>query len=121
MLQVFYLDVAYVCNCFQVSLGVFASVSDSCFKYFIYLQTYVASVAFRCFKSKSGCCTCSNMTRLLQLLEEARGVGRGVDAAWGSGWDADAVWGRAVHRVQAWKEGASVGVRTRTFVQTSGR
>ena len=44
MLQVFYLDVAYV----------FASVSDTYFKCFIYLQTYVASVASECFKSISG-------------------------------------------------------------------
>ena len=33
MLQVFYLDVAYVCNVFQVFLG----VSDACFKCFICL------------------------------------------------------------------------------------
>ena len=45
----FYLDVAYVCNGFQVFSGVFASVSDSCFKCFICLQTYV-SVASKCFK-----------------------------------------------------------------------
>jgi hypothetical protein len=32
----------------------FASVSEVCFKCFICLQTYVASVASRCFKSKSG-------------------------------------------------------------------
>jgi hypothetical protein len=38
MLQVFYLDV-YICflQWFQVFLGVFASVSDACFKCFIYL------------------------------------------------------------------------------------
>jgi hypothetical protein len=39
---------------FQVFLGVFACVSDSCFKCFICLQTYVASVVSRCFKSRSG-------------------------------------------------------------------
>jgi hypothetical protein len=54
MLQVFYLDVAYVCNDFQVFSGVFSNVSDACLKYFICLQTYVASVASRCFKSRSG-------------------------------------------------------------------
>jgi hypothetical protein len=36
-LQVFYLDVAYVCNDFQMFSGVFASVSDACFKCFICL------------------------------------------------------------------------------------
>ena len=51
MLQVFYLDVVYmVLKCFS---GVFASVSDACFKCFICLQTYVASVASGCFKSRS--------------------------------------------------------------------
>jgi hypothetical protein len=50
MLQVFYLHVAYVNNDFQVF---FASVSDACFKYFICLQTYVISVASRCFKDRS--------------------------------------------------------------------
>jgi hypothetical protein len=38
------------CKCFRVC---FASVFDACFKYFIYFQTYVASVAFKCFKSRS--------------------------------------------------------------------
>jgi hypothetical protein len=37
MLQMFYLDVAYVCNGFQVFFMCFASVSDACFKCFIYL------------------------------------------------------------------------------------
>jgi hypothetical protein len=51
MLQVFYLDVAYVCNDFQVF---FASISDACFKCIICLQMYVVSVVSECFKSKSG-------------------------------------------------------------------
>ena len=53
MLQVFYLDVAYVFQWFQVFSGVFASVSDTCFKCFICLQTYVANVLSGCFKSRS--------------------------------------------------------------------
>ena len=53
MLQVFYLDVAYVCNGLQVFSCVFAIVLDSCFKCFIDLQTYIASVASGYFKSKS--------------------------------------------------------------------
>jgi hypothetical protein len=41
----FYLDVAYVLQCFfQVFLGVFASISATCFKCFICLQTNVANV-----------------------------------------------------------------------------
>jgi hypothetical protein len=53
MLQVF---LSGCCVCFtmvsSVFSGVFASVSDTCFKCFIYLQTYVASVASGCFKSR---------------------------------------------------------------------
>ena len=44
----------YFCNGFKCFLGVFASVSDACFKCFIYLQTYVTSVASECFKSRLG-------------------------------------------------------------------
>jgi hypothetical protein len=44
MLQVFYLDVAYVCN-------VFSSVSPACFKRSICLYFNVANVASRYFKS----------------------------------------------------------------------
>jgi hypothetical protein len=35
-------------------LQLFSSVSEAYFKYFICLQTYIASVASRCFKSRSG-------------------------------------------------------------------
>jgi hypothetical protein len=51
-LQVLHLDVAYVCNDFQVFLDVFASVLDVCFKCSIYLLLYVATVTCRCFKSR---------------------------------------------------------------------
>jgi hypothetical protein len=37
MLKVFYLDVVYVCNGFQVFISVFVSVSSTCFKCFICL------------------------------------------------------------------------------------
>jgi hypothetical protein len=49
----FYLDVAFVCNGFQVFLGVFASVLEACFKCFICLQIHVASIASVCFKGRS--------------------------------------------------------------------
>jgi hypothetical protein len=67
ILQVFYLDAAFVCNGFQVLQMFFQVFSDACFKCFIYLQTYVASVAPRYFKSRSDvahvtmwpdCCSC---------------------------------------------------------------
>jgi hypothetical protein len=66
----FYLDVAYVsqiclqvlfdrmlhmfCNGFSSVLGVFSSVSDACFKCFIFLQTHVAKVSSGCCKSRTG-------------------------------------------------------------------
>jgi hypothetical protein len=66
----FYLDVAYVfthmfasvfvrmlhmfCNGFSSIFRFFASVSDTCFKCFIFLQTHVAKVLSRYFKSRSG-------------------------------------------------------------------
>jgi hypothetical protein len=50
MLQVFYPNVAHILQWFS---GVFASVSDARSKYFIYLETYIASVASGCFKSRS--------------------------------------------------------------------
>jgi hypothetical protein len=64
-----YLDIAYVSHMwckyfiwilrmfymvFKCFSGVFASVSDAYFKCFICLQTYVASVASGCFRTKSG-------------------------------------------------------------------
>ena len=77
MLQVFYMHVAsicfecfqvfhtYVCKCFIWMLhmfamvfncfsGVFASVSDACFKCFICLLLYATTVASGHFKSRSG-------------------------------------------------------------------
>jgi len=53
MLQVFYMNVAYVCNGFKYFSDVFASVSYARFKCFIFLRTYVVSVVFGCFKSRS--------------------------------------------------------------------
>ena len=49
-LHVFYLDVAYGCSGFQVFFQVFSEV---CFKCFNCLQTYVATIVFGCFKSRS--------------------------------------------------------------------
>jgi hypothetical protein len=47
MLHIF----AMVFKCFS---DVFASVSDTCFKYFICLLLYVVTIASRCFKSRPG-------------------------------------------------------------------
>jgi hypothetical protein len=42
---------AMIFKCFS---GVFVTVLDACFNCFICLQTYIASVASECFKSRSG-------------------------------------------------------------------
>jgi hypothetical protein len=39
---------------FSNILGVFTSVLDSCFKCFIYLILYVATIIYTCFKCRSG-------------------------------------------------------------------
>jgi hypothetical protein len=63
MLQVFYLDIAYVLQWFfSCFLVFFSSVSEACFKCFMCLQTYVASVASRCFKSKSDVASPSSLS-----------------------------------------------------------
>jgi hypothetical protein len=49
-LQLFHLDVTYVCNDFKYFLGVFISVSYACFKCFICLLLYVTTVISGCFK-----------------------------------------------------------------------
>jgi hypothetical protein len=69
MLQMFYLDVAYICNDFQLFLGVFASVFICMLQVFHLFLTYVVCVSSRCCNSRSGCCTC---------CEQAREAGAGV-------------------------------------------
>jgi hypothetical protein len=99
-----YLDVVYVshiyckcfilmlrifCNDFQVFLAVFASVSDTYFRCFICLQTYVASVASGCFKSRfnvaqvATCCSCWRVRGAVRGHKRHAGLSRGADAAWG--------------------------------------
>jgi hypothetical protein len=48
MMQVFYLDVAYVYNGFKCFSDVFANVLNTCFKCFICFQTNVAIIASGC-------------------------------------------------------------------------
>ena len=59
-----------VLKCFS---GVFASISDACFKCFICLQTYVASVASGCFKSRSVLHLAPSSPRCLHLLLASAG------------------------------------------------
>jgi hypothetical protein len=70
MLQVFYLDVTFVCNSFKVFLSVFASASDVCFKYFICILLYVVSITSECFKSIPRSCAWDACRK----LEAARAV-----------------------------------------------
>jgi hypothetical protein len=58
MLQVFYLDVVYVCKSFQALCKCFIRMLQM----FQLFRTYVATVSSRCFKNRSGCCICCNMT-----------------------------------------------------------
>ena len=85
--------------------GVFTSVSDACFKFFICFETYVASVASECFKSRSGVASLSSpfvasprclLVFFVLVMFRQRGpawgraawVGRVVRAAWNpNGWD----------------------------------
>jgi hypothetical protein len=66
--QVFH---TYVCKCFiwtlhtiplvfKYFLGAYTSVSDVCFKCFIYLFLCVITVASGCFKKYTECCTCDS-------------------------------------------------------------
>jgi hypothetical protein len=75
-LHVFYLDVTYGCNGFQVFPGVFSSVSKACFKCFICLQMYVATVVFECFKSRSGVASFLLAFCCIVLVCPPLGVGR---------------------------------------------
>ena len=78
---------------------VFASVSDACFKCFICLQTYAASVASECFKSRSCVASPSSpsaaLPRYLLLLPAPAGHPLSppplIDAGDVRG-DADPVW-----------------------------
>jgi hypothetical protein len=76
MLQVFYFDVAYVCNGFQVFFSrVFASVSRTCFKCFICL-----------FLSPHLLLSCLGVSSPFAVLHpsqtcEGRGGGRGMAAS----------------------------------------
>jgi hypothetical protein len=58
---VFYLNVAYVYNDFKCFSIVFISVPDACFKCFICLHIYVASVASGCFKNRPGVASLSRL------------------------------------------------------------
>jgi hypothetical protein len=95
ILQVFYLDAAYVCNGFQVLQVFFQVFSDSCFKCFICLQIYVASVAPRCFKSRSGVAHVTTWPDCCSYWRGREGCSVGSGGTWSV----------------AWEQGADVGVR----------
>jgi hypothetical protein len=82
MMQVFYLNVAYVYIVFKCFSGVFANVSDACFKSFICFQTYVTIVASGCFKTKSSVASPSSPF-LLSYLGVSRGKAEAVPTSAG--------------------------------------
>ena len=72
-------------------LGVFENISDTCFKCFICLQTYIASVISKYFKSRldvayvaigPACCSCWRGREGSGGAQTSLGVGRGVHTAW---------------------------------------
>jgi hypothetical protein len=63
MLQVFYLDVAYVCNGFQVFSDVFCKCLRRMLQEFQLFLTYVVSVLSGFCKSRLRYCTCCEWTR----------------------------------------------------------
>jgi hypothetical protein len=124
MLQVFYLDVAYVCNGFQVFF--MCNVSNACFKCFICLETYVSNAASERFESISGVTHvatgptfCSHQLQLLGRRRAGTNGGGGTSGprAWSSGAGdvraARAPCGRAKRRrgKGVLARGQSVGVR----------
>jgi hypothetical protein len=60
---------------FKCFLGIFASVLDACFKYFICLQTYIASVASECFKSTLGVASPRLLLSCLGISSSRRRLG----------------------------------------------
>jgi hypothetical protein len=101
MLQVFYLDVAYVLQWLHTYFssfffGCFASVSDVCCNCFSCFRTYVASVSSKGYKSKLGVVHVvigpTYHSRLLQLLGRRHGspCGRLTPANASTAWHAQA-------------------------------
>jgi hypothetical protein len=93
ILQVFYMDVAYVCNCFSC---VFESVSDVCFECSSYFVRMLQMFHLDVLKVGRGCCACAccNVSHLPQPVLGCRAwrgaaqqAWRGVGSreAWGSG------------------------------------
>ena len=86
-LQVFHLDVAYVCNGFQLFSDIFASVSDACLKCFNCLLLYAATVASGHFKSRSG-------VAHRMRVGDGRRRGRRPGVAWDHYWCAPSLCGQ---------------------------
>jgi hypothetical protein len=113
MLRIF----TMVFKCFS---GVFASVSDVCFKYFIYFWTYIVNIASGCFKTRSSVASPS-VPFLLSHLGVRRGKAETVPtsasrphmlAGGRSRRDVDG-------RTQQARQGNGVDVRTGASVRTS--
>ena len=125
MLHMFHTYVASVlsgcCVCLQwflSVLGIFASVSDACFKCFIYLQTYIASVLSRCFKTRLSVAHVAMWSVCCRCWRGAMGRPRRRRHLLGSGWGADAIRGRTVCEVQVRGRDASAScIRMRASIR----
>ena len=118
MLQVFYLDVMYVCNDFQVFLSVFASFSNACFMCFICHLLYVTSVASGCFKSRSGI---AHEMRVVRSATGPRAARAHETRAWaGDVWVARPPCGRVKrgcgYELQLRRPGASSAVNEKQII-----
>jgi hypothetical protein len=67
MLQVFYLDVAYVCNYFSSVFYLFLHVFQIHVRMFQLFRTYVAIAYLNVSKVDRRCCACCNMSQLLKV------------------------------------------------------
>jgi hypothetical protein len=115
MIQVFYLDIAYVYyNCFKCSSSIFASVLDAYFKCFICFQTYVAIVASECFKTRPSVASPSSPFCCLASVSGVERL-RQSPLAWVA--PRACRWAQQARRGQA---GAGYGMRG-TTAQASGR
>jgi hypothetical protein len=72
VVNVFYLDIAYILQRFSSFLGVFASVSYTCFKCFICFLTYVAFIASGCLNIRSSVAAPSLSFCCLASMSSAR-------------------------------------------------
>jgi hypothetical protein len=108
MLPIFYLDVAYACNDFQVFIRCFCKCFRRIPQVFQLFRTYVASVSSRCCKSRSGV---ADVAMRVKSRGDASGTG-----TWSGGMG---LRGRVKHRREQGRAG--VGMECRRARETKCR